>query len=94
MLKVVIKCSKTDLYRLVIYIGITNTVLCPVSGVMDYMLTRGSKEGPFYMWQDDCNLTYDSFVQAVRKALTTAEVEAINYAACSFAATKVAHCGL
>ena len=48
MLQVVIKCSKTDPYRpgVSLYIGVTNTVLCPVTAVIDY------KEGPLFLWQD------------------------------------------
>jgi len=95
MLQVVIKCSKMDLYRLkmTLYIGITNSELCPILAVMDYMLARD----PLFMWQDSRYLTCDCFVQVVRKALTTAEIEAKNYAGHSFrigAATTAAQCGL
>ena len=51
MLQVLIKCSKTDPYRLglTLYIGATNTKLCPLAAVIEYLLARGSKEGPLYL---------------------------------------------
>ena len=86
MLQVLIKCSKTDPYRLgvTLYIGATNTELCPVAAVIEYLLARGSKEGPLFIWQDGCYLTRQSFVQAVREALSMAGMEAKNYASHSF----------
>ena len=54
MLEVVIKCSKTDPFRLGVslYIGTTSTELCPVAAVIDYMLARGNKKGPLFLWQN------------------------------------------
>ena len=51
MLQVVIKYSNTDPYRLGVslYIGATNTELCPVMAVIDYMPTRGKKQGPLFL---------------------------------------------
>lgn len=99
MLQVLIKCSKTDPYRLgvTLYIGATNTELCPVAAVIEYLLARGSKEGPLFIWQDGRYLTRQSFVQAIREALSMAGMEAKNYAGHSFhigAATSAAECGL
>ena len=99
MLQVVIKYSKTDPFRLrvTLYIGATNTELCTVAAVIDYMLARRSKEGPLYLWQNGCFLTRECFVQVVREALTAAWLEAANYAGHSFfigAATTAAKSGL
>ena len=99
MLQVVIKCSKTDPFRLgvTLYIGAMNTELCPVAAVIDYMLARGSKDGPLFLWQNGCFLTRERFVQVVREAITAAGLEAANYAGHSFrigAATTAAQCGL
>ena len=94
-----IKCSKTDPFRLgvTLYIGATNTELCPEAAVIDYMLARGSKEGPLFLWQNGCFLTRERFVQDVREALMAAGLVAANYAGHSFhigAATTAAQCGL
>ena len=99
VLQVVIKCSKTDPFKLgiTLYIGARNTELCPVAAVIDYMLARGSKEGPLFLWQNGCFLTRECFVQAVREALTIAGLEAVNCAGHSFhigAATAAAQCCL
>ena len=99
LLQVVIKCSKTDPYRqgVSLYIGATNTELCPVAAVIHYMLARGNKEGPLFLWQNGHFLTRERFVQAVREALTVAGLEASDYAGHSFrigVATTAAQCGL
>ena len=99
MLEVVIKCSKTDPFRLGVslYIGATSTELCPVAAVIDYMLARGNKEGPLFSWQNGHFLTRQRFVKAVREVLTGAGLQALDYAGHSFrigAATTAAQCGL
>ena len=78
MLQELIKCSKTDPYRLgvTLYIGATNTELCPVAAVIEYLLAGGSKESPLFIWQDGYYLMRQGFVQAVREALSMAGIEA------------------
>lgn len=86
MLQILIKRSKTDPYRMGVklYIGTTYNELCPVTAVINFMLTRGTKEGPLFAWQDGRYLTRERFVQAVRGALTVAGFEAKDYAGHSF----------
>ena len=54
LLKVRIKASKTDPFRLGadIFVGRTNNSLCPVTAVLAYMVARGSGPGPFFRFSD------------------------------------------
>ena len=53
-LEVHIKASKTDPFRqgVSIYLGRSQTDLCPVSAVLAYMVLRGATPGPFFFFAD------------------------------------------
>ena len=93
VIKVLLKASKTDQYRLgvSIYLGRTGTLLCPVAAVLSYMV------GPFFVFEDKNFLTRTSFVTQLQSALSTAGYCPTSYAGHSFrigAATTAAQVGL
>lgn len=98
-LQVTVKASKTDPFRqgVVLHVGASGDSLCPVAAVLDYMVARGGKAGPLFMWKDGRFLTREDFVAGLRVALKTAGLAADDYAGHSFrigAATTAAQCGL
>ena len=94
-----IKCSKTDQGRVgcQVVLGRTGDDLCPVSALVDYLGRRGGSSGALFRWQDGTPLSKMRFVEAVRQALTAAQLPAQDYAGHSFrigAATTAAMAGL
>ena len=99
VIKVLLKASKTDPYRLgvSVYLGRTGTLLCPVAAVLSYIVKRGTGEGPFFVFEDKHFLTRASFATQLRSALSTAGYCPTSYAGHSFrigAATTAAQAGL
>ena len=99
ILKVHLKCSKTDPFRagIDVYVGRSSGVLCPVTAVLEYMVARGSSPGQLFMFQDGRRLTRARFVERVRVALSVAGVDCSHYSGHSFrsgAATTAARCGI
>ncbi len=97
--EVTIKASKTDPYRqgVKVYLGRAPGDLCPVAAVLSYMVERGDREGPFFLFGDNWPLTRDRFVNSVKKALTAAGLDCRLYSGHSFrigAATTAARHGL
>ena len=98
-LKVRIKKSKTDPFRLGvdIFVGRTGNELWPVAAVLAYMVKRGPNPGPFFTFQDGKPLTHQRFVARVREALTLAGIDCSPYSGHSFrsgAATTASKCGI
>ena len=94
-----IKQSKTDPFRLgvTIFLGRTDTVLCPVGALLSYLVMRGPGEGPLFRFKDGQALTRTGLVSALRKALAKAGLKPEMYAGHSFrigAATTAAVCGV
>lgn len=99
MLKVRIKASKTDPFRLGvdIFVGRTGTVLCPVSAVLAYMALRGAGPGPFFQFRDGRPLTRACLVTKIKEAISAAGVDCAAYSGHSFrsgAATTAAKQGI
>ena len=99
MLRVHLQQSKTDPFRhgVDIYLGRTDSTLCPVAAILAYVATRPAVPGPFFMYRDGSPLTRDKLVTAVRKALTKAGLDHSGYSGHSFrigAATSAARAGL
>lgn len=99
VLAVQIKQSKTDPFRqgTTIFMGRTDTALCPVAAVLAFMAMRGPGEGPLFRFQDNRPLTRQRLVAAICAALAEAGLKPENYAGHSFrigAATTAAACGL
>lgn len=40
-----------------LYIGVTDTCLCPVTALRAYLSRRGSSTGPLFLWRDGSPLT-------------------------------------
>ncbi len=98
-LRVHLRKSKTDQLGkgVEVYIGRTGCPLCPIAAVLAYMVNRGSKEGPFFMFKDDQPLTKAKFTQNVRAALQSAGLPYQSFAGHSFrigAATTAAKAGI
>lgn len=99
MLKVRIKASKTDPFRVGtdIFVGKTGNNLCPVSAVLQYMVRRGSAAGPFFRFMDGHPLSRTRLVAKVRGALNKAGIDCSAYSGHSFrsgAATTAARQGI
>ena len=99
LLKVHLKKSKSDQLGkgVDVYIGKTGGPLCPVVAITQYMAIRGSKEGPFFQFQNGHPLTKSLFTNKVREALTAIGLPEQNFAGHSFrigAATAAASAGI
>lgn len=99
MMQVTIKQSKTDPFRkgIDIYIGKTSTDICPVTAMLKYLVVRGKKEGPLFIFKDNRFLTRQRLVDELRQALQKAGVDQSKYCGHSFrigAATTAAARGI
>lgn len=99
VLRVRIKASKTDPFRVGvdIFIGRTDNELCPVSAVLAYMSLRGPGPGPLFRFEDGKALTRSRLVGKLREAIQAAGVDCSPYSGHSFrsgAATTAAHQGI
>ena len=99
MLRVRVKASKTDPFRegVDVYVGKTDSELCPVTAVLRFMVERGAGPGPFFRFQDGTPLTRQKFVEKVKLALTSVGVDSTHYSGHSFrsgAATTAARRGI
>ena len=99
VLQLRLKASKTDPFRkgMFLYIGKGSPDLCPVTAALSYLLVRGRRDGPLFMFSDGRFLTRQRFVVAVRDALKTAGIECSKYCGHSFrigAATTAASRGM
>ena len=63
LLKVTIKQSKTDPFRMEvnIYLGATDRPICPVVGILPYLAVRGNLAGPLFITEDGKGLTRQFF---------------------------------
>ena len=98
-LSVTIKQSKTDPFRrgVTIFLGRTDTQLCPVAALLAYLAIRGPGEGPLFYFKDGRALTRSRLVAELRKTLAECNLRPQDYAGHSFrigAATTAAACGV
>ena len=94
-----IKQSKTDPFRrgIDLFVGKTNSSLCPVTVVLNYLCTRGMETGPLFRFRDGKVLTRQRFVTAVKAGLDKAGIDSSKYSGYSFrigAATTAAQNGM
>ena len=94
-----IKQSKTDPFRrgIDLFVGKTNSSLCPVSAVLNYLCTHGMETGPLFRFRDGKVLTRQRFVTAVKAGLDKAGIDSSKYSGHSFrigAATTAAQNGM
>lgn len=99
MIKVHLKCLKTDQIRAEVdlYIGRTHNSLCPVVAMLKYLSMRGMDSGPLFSLQGGSPLTRQGLVEKVRELLRSAGVDPTHYSGHSFrigAATTAAAQGV
>ena len=99
VLKVHLKKSKTDqLGRGVdVYIGRTDSAICPVEAFLRYVSARGCAQGSFFRFCDGSPLTKNKFTERVRCVLQEMGLPYGSFAGHSFrigAATAAAKAGL
>ena len=99
MLKVRIKASKTNPFRLgvEIFVGKTVNALCPVSAVLTYMANRGPGPGPLFRFVNGSPLTQACLVTKEKEAISAAGIDPTPYSGHSFrsgAATTAAKQGI
>ncbi len=81
VLRVTIKQSKTDPFRkgIDLYLGKTAADLCPVRAVLNYLVVRGRRQGPLFLFADGMYLTRLRLVEALRQALGKAGIDPTKY---------------
>ena len=99
LIRVTIKQSKTDPFRqgVDLFVGKTGTDLCPVAALLDYLVLRGTKDGPLFLYSDGRFLTRQRLVESLRAALERAGVDQSKYCSHSLrigAATTAASKGM
>ena len=99
VLRLWLKATKTDPFRrgIFLFIGKTDSDLCPVAAVLSYLLMLGKTRGPLFQFADGRFLTRQRFVAAVRDAMGKSGVECSWYCGHSFrigAATTAAARGM
>ena len=77
VVRVRLKASKTDPFKrgVTLLIGKGAPDLCPVKALVCYLLVRGEKAGPLFVFEDGRFLTRQRFVKEVREALGEAGVD-------------------
>ncbi len=99
MVQIHLKKSKCDQFGIGsdIVVGVTGTVLYPVSAMVDYLDVRGTQPGPFFRDAAGRTVTKPWFVRMIREVLATIGIPAHQYAGHSFqigAATTAALVGI
>lgn len=71
MLKVHLKISKTDQLGCGVdmYVGKTDCPLCPLTAVMHYMVLRGPRACPFFIFKNGTPLTKSAFTDMIKERL-------------------------
>ena len=98
---ILIKQSKTDPFlqgmSIYMYLGRTDSLLCPIAALLSYLVVRGKDGGPLFRFKGGRALTRPLLVTLLRKALSRAGFKPEDYAGHSFwiwAATTAAACGV
>ena len=99
MMRVVLKQSKTDPFRLgvPIFLGRSQGGICPVAAMLTYLAVRGMDEGPLFRFADGRPLTRRRLVCHLRDSLRDVGVSCDKFSGHSFrigAATTAAACGV
>ena len=89
--------DKRVLHRIDLYMGKTATDICPVKAMLNYLVVRGKRPGPLFVYGDGTYLTRQRLVEALRHAVDKAGLNPDLYCSHSFrigAATTVAEKGM
>ena len=72
VLKINIKQSKTDPFRqgVQIYLGATNSDICPIFGILPYLARRGSQPEPLFLTENGQGFTRQSFCSTLNSVLS------------------------
>ena len=97
--KIHLKKSKCDQFGrgVDVFLGRTDTSLCPIAAITSYMVVRGSSPGPFFVDDKKEALSKGHFVKAIRDILQSLGLPHHQYAGHSFrigAATSAALAGV
>ena len=86
VMRVTLKASKTDPFRLgvQIYVGRTSEILCPIKAMLAYLALRGSSPGILFHYADKFPLTKSRFITDFRAKLCQCGIDSRNYAGHSF----------
>ena len=86
VVKVRLRRAKTDPFGqgVSIFMGKTNTPLCPVAAILNYLVARPPGEGPLLVHSNSSPLTRDQFVRMVKHALEAAGIDSSSYSGHSF----------
>ena len=81
-----LKQSKTDPFRqgVAIYMGRTDTDLCPVGALLSYLACRGWRPGALFCYEDGRPLSGARLLESVCRALESQGVQAANFSGHSF----------
>ena len=80
-----------------LYLGKSATELCPVKAVLNYLVVRGRRSGPLFVFEDGRYLTRQRLVDIIRQTLSKGGLDASKYCRISFrigAATTAAGRGM
>lgn len=99
MVKIRIKCSKTDPFRhgVDVHLGKTLQTLCPVTALLNYLAIRGNRPGLLFHFRDNSPLTKTKLTSNLRRLLNQVGIDSSLYAGHSFrigAATAAAAKGV
>jgi len=86
LIKLYIKQSKTNPFRqgVDIYLGATNTPICPVSALISYLAKRGAQTGPLFITADQGYLTRALFSKKVDTTLDLLQINFCQYSTHNF----------
>ena len=86
VIRITIRQSKTDPFRkgVNLFLGRTSVDLCPVEFLLNYLVVKGSKDGPLIIFKDGRPLTRQWLVNALREVLQAARVNQSKYSGHSF----------
>ena len=98
-IRMLIKKSKTDHYGSGAYIFLarTNTDLCPVTAILNYLAIRPATLGPMFVFEDGAYLSRQKLVQSLNRSLAATGIDPQFYKGHSFrigAATTAAALGI
>ena len=99
VIRVTIKKSKTDQFGTGAYIFLarTNSDLCPVTALLNYLAARPPTDGPMFVFEDGSYLSRNKLVQSLNRSLIAAGIDPQYYKGHSFrigAATTAATMGV
>ena len=86
VIQVTIKQSKTDIFRqgVDLYLRKTGKNICPVKIIISYLVIRGAKPGPLFIFADGSYLTRQRFASLVASTLQRTGIDDKRYNTRSF----------